>query len=407
VCCPIHDSFRVQQVAGMFDVPLQEKATERFQVELPTEDANWQIGLVVGPSGSGKSTVARHAFADELYEEQSWATERAVIDCFGELPVRNVVELFTAVGFGSPPSWIKPYHVLSCGERFRCDLARALGRVQGSGFGVQADPLNPEPRTLNPLVVYDEFTSVVDRTVAKVCSAAIAKGIRRGHLPCRFVAVTCHYDVAEWLEPDWVLDMATCELRKRPAIGQECSGFGVQGSGQSAEPRTLNPEPWFRRPTIELAIHRSRVAAWQLFKRHHYLTARIAPQARCYLTTWEGVPVNFCATLPVIAKRNHRRFTRIVTLPDFQGLGIGMRAMAAVAELHRAEGFRINVTSSHPALVRHCKRSPLWKAVAVKKSGTNVSATTRFPQYRSSAGRAVVSFEYVGDERACHGDRGV
>ncbi len=108
------------------------------------------------------------------------------------------------------------------------------------------------------------------------------------------------------------------------------------------------------------------------------------------------MPVNFSATLPVITKRNHRRFTRIVTLPDFQGLGIGMRTMAAVAALHRAEGLRINVTSSHPSLVRHCKRSPLWKAVTVKKSGTNPSATTTFPQYRSSAGRAVVSFEYVG-----------
>jgi GNAT superfamily N-acetyltransferase len=216
--------------------------------------------------------------------------------------------------------------------------------------------------------VFDEFTSVVDRTVAKVCSAAIAKGIRRGHLPCRFVAVTCHYDVAEWLEPDWVLDMATQTLSRRR----------------------------LRRPTIELEVHRCRVAAWELFKCHHYLTSGIAPQARCYLTTWEGVPVNFCATLPVITKRNHRRFTRIVTLPDFQGLGIGMRAMAAVAELHRAEGFRINVTSSHPALVRHCKQSPLWKAVTVKKTGGNPPAKTKFPQYRSSAGRAVVSFEYLG-----------
>ena len=132
VSCPIHDSFRVQQVAGMFDVPLAEKSTERFEVELPTDDANWQIGLVVGPSGSGKSTVARHAFADELHQETTWSADRAVIDCFGDLSVRNVVELFTAVGFGSPPSWVKPYHVLSCGERFRCDLARALGKSLSS-----------------------------------------------------------------------------------------------------------------------------------------------------------------------------------------------------------------------------------------------------------------------------------
>ncbi len=56
--CPIHDSFRVQQVAGMFDVPLTEKSRERFQVELPTREDEWQIGLIVGPSGSGKSTIA-------------------------------------------------------------------------------------------------------------------------------------------------------------------------------------------------------------------------------------------------------------------------------------------------------------------------------------------------------------
>src|SRR5262245_32211205 len=180
VSCPIHDSFRVQQVAGMFDVPLAEKASERFEVELPTESTDWQIGLIVGPSGSGKSTVARAAFERELYQASEWPSDRAVIDSFGDLPVRKIIELFTAVGFGSPPSWIKPYHVLSCGEQFRCDLARALSRAH--------------PATLNPLVAYDEFTSVVDRTVAKVCSSAIAKGIRRGHIACRFVAVTCHYD---------------------------------------------------------------------------------------------------------------------------------------------------------------------------------------------------------------------
>ena len=35
VSCPVYDSFRVQQVAGMFDVPLAEKATERFEVDVP------------------------------------------------------------------------------------------------------------------------------------------------------------------------------------------------------------------------------------------------------------------------------------------------------------------------------------------------------------------------------------
>jgi GNAT superfamily N-acetyltransferase len=108
--------------------------------------------------------------------------------------------------------------------------------------------------------------------------------------------------------------------------------------------------------------------------------------------------VNFCATVPVITRKNHRRFTRIVTLPDYQGIGIGMRAVAAVAELHRAEGHRINVTSSHPALIGHCRRSTLWRTVNVKKPGGS-PRSARFPAYRSAAGRAVVSFEYLGAER--------
>ncbi len=360
VSCPVYDSFRVQQVAGMFDVPLEDKCTENFAVELPERDEPWQVGLIVGPSGSGKSTIARQHFSSELYHGADWPVDKAVVDCFGELPVRRVIELFTAVGFSSPPSWVKPYQVLSCGERFRCDLARALSIAEFESPG--------SSQSSKPLVVFDEFTSVVDRNVAKASSTAIAKGIRQGNIPCRFVAVTCHYDVAKWLEADWVLDMATGRLDRRR----------------------------LRRPSIHVEIHRTGLAAWKLFARHHYLSDSLAIGARCYLATWQGEPVAFCATLPVITKKGHRRFTRIVTLPDYQGMGIGMRVVAAVASLHRQEGLRINVTSSHPGLIRHCRYSDQWKTVNVKKTGSSRGGTSRFKQYRSSAGRAVVSFEYVG-----------
>ncbi len=375
--CTVFDSFRVQQVAGMFDVPLEEKSQERFSVELPDEDESWQVGLIVGPSGSGKSTVAREFFADDLYRQAEWPEDRAVIDCFNDLPVRKVTELFTAVGFGSAPAWVKPYQVLSCGEQFRCDLAKALGK------GASCEAIGASRKTLDartsaqqlassaPVVVFDEYTSVVDRQVAKACSMAIAKGIRRGNLPCKFVAVTCHYDVAEWLEADWVLDMATGTLQRRH----------------------------LRRPPIELEIRRCRLAAWELFARHHYLTGSLGAGSRCYLATWQGEPVTFVATLPVIAKKNHRRFSRIVTLPDYQGMGIGMKVVAAVAELHRNEGHRINVTSSHPALIRHCKNSELWKAVNVKKTGSTSPRAGGIPAYRSSKGRAVVSFEFMGTKQ--------
>lgn len=416
ISCPIRDSFRVQQVAGMFDVPIAARAKERFRVELPDLSESWRIGLIVGPSGSGKSTVARHAFgktsalgmasqapgdtADSpettigarCATHERWPVDRAVVDAFGDLPVRRVVELFTAVGFGSPPSWIKPYRVLSGGEQFRCDLARALGtaismsekvRREGAGAGLPASARESSDTAAESqtIVVFDEFTSVVDRTVAKVCSATIAKGVRSGRLPCRFVAVSCHDDIVEWLEPDWVLDMATCTLQRRRLR---------RGDASAAGQRRLGP-----RPPIELEIYRCRHEAWKLFKRHHYLNDDLARQARCYLATWEGVAVNFCATLPMLGKRGRRRFTRIVTLPDFQGIGIGMRAMEAVAALHRAEGLRTSVTSAHPALIAHCQRSTLWRTTGVKRAG-NSRPGAKYGHYRAATGRATVSFEYLG-----------
>jgi len=90
VSCPIKNSFRVQQIAGLFDVPLSERACESFSVELPSLDEPWQIGVIVGPSGSGKPTVARAAYGDAVYQRSDWPRDRAVIDCFGDAPTKQI-----------------------------------------------------------------------------------------------------------------------------------------------------------------------------------------------------------------------------------------------------------------------------------------------------------------------------
>jgi ABC-type ATPase with predicted acetyltransferase domain len=63
------------------------------------------------------------------------------------------------------------------------------------------------------LIVFDEFTSVVDREIAKIASFAISKSIRRSNK--QFIAVTCQYDVEDWLEPDWVLYTDTMKFQLR------------------------------------------------------------------------------------------------------------------------------------------------------------------------------------------------
>jgi len=334
----------------MFDVPLAAEQTERFTAELPGLEEPWEIGLVVGPSGSGKSTIATQQWPKAYTVARSWPENRAVIDGFAAGTIKQISGMLTAVGFSSPRSWIKPYRVLSTGERFRCDLARAI--LEGGD-----------------LVVFDEFTSVVDRTVAKIGSAAVAKAIRS--LGRRFVAVSCHYDIAAWLEPDWLLDM----------------------QGQVLQRRRL------RRPAIHLDLYRSSAAAWPLFAEHHYLSGGLNRTAQCYLGFIDQQPAAFCAVLPMIGFAGRRRVSRIVVHPDFQGVGVGHAVLNAVAAMYP----RMSITTGHPAVITALRNDPKWKCTSVAKAGhADQKKAIGRQSFRggaigtSSSGRAVCSFEFGG-----------
>lgn len=168
---------RVKQLEGMFDVPPSKRSEQRWQVNLPLEDRPWAVGLIVGPSGCGKSTIAREAFGPALVAGFDWPVDKAIVDAFpAKMGIKDVTGLLSSVGFSSPPSWLRPFRCLSNGEQFRVTIARALAE-------------QPE------LAVIDEFTSVVDRTVAKIASTAIAKAVRRSKR--RLIAVSCHYDIVD------------------------------------------------------------------------------------------------------------------------------------------------------------------------------------------------------------------
>ena len=193
------ESFRAQSVAGSFtlnDVKLQK----HFKGSLPIEGDDWQIGVIVGRSGSGKTSIAKRLFPD-AYTAAFGYTSKCILDDFPEeIETSELTRLLCSVGFASPPDWLKSYSCLSQGEKMRVDIARAL-----------CLPKN--------LTVFDEFTSVVDREVAKITSYAISKAIRR-QKDKKFVAVTCHYDVVDWLDPDWVFCTDTMEFDRKKEVGR-------------------------------------------------------------------------------------------------------------------------------------------------------------------------------------------
>lgn len=297
---------RAAQLEGMFDVPEAKKQTVSFHFEAPFDERDWQIGLIVGPSGAGKSSVARYLFGDSIVAGYDWHPSRSLVDSFDKAhSIRDITAALSSVGFSSPPSWLKPFRVLSNGEQFRANLARAIMDER-------------------ELIAIDEFTSVIDRTVAQIGCAATAKSIRR-HPSKKFVAISCHDDIVDWLCPDWILE---------PHVGRFT--WGLQR----------------RRPPIELEIRRVRHSTWSLFAPHHYLTSELATAARCFGAFWRGRIVAFVAWLPFVGRlsgtKQAKRVHRTVVLPDYQGVGIGRAIVDVTAAAWSALEFRGFLSTSHP-----------------------------------------------------------
>lgn len=352
--CPIERTPRVLQLEGMFDVPPAKRSELTWSAELPIEKRDWNIGLIVGPSGCGKTTIARELFPEAIVDDGfQWPRGKALIDGFPRnMPVKEITLLLSSVGFSSPPSWLRPFHVLSNGEQFRATIARALAE--------QPD-----------LVVVDEFTSVVDRQVAQIGSAAIAKAVRRRG--SRFIGVSCHHDIADWLSPDWMFEPATGQFTWRDAA--------VSGP--------------FRRPSIKLTISRVHRSAWNLFRHHHYLDHAISKAARCFLGCVDGSPAAFTAVISFPHPRAPSwREHRTVCLPDFQGVGIGNTMSEFVASLFSATGKRYISTTSNPAMIQHRARSPKWN---MHRPPSMINPPGRAAQIRTnSCGRVTAGFEYIG-----------
>src|SRR5258708_2244032 len=119
-------TFRTQKIAGMFDVPVTEKLSKRWDVNLPIEERSWQIGLITGASGSGKTTLAKKIFGDNLHKGFTWPHSSLMDDFPESLDVKTITETMSHVGFSSPPAWLLPYSALSNGQMFRVELARCL-----------------------------------------------------------------------------------------------------------------------------------------------------------------------------------------------------------------------------------------------------------------------------------------
>jgi GNAT superfamily N-acetyltransferase len=348
---------RVKQLSGMFDAPIGEKLSHQWDGAIPLDERDWNVGLIVGPSGAGKSTIADQLFGRR--EAFAWKAPSLIDDFADGLTIGEITTACSAVGFNTIPSWAKPHDVLSTGEKFRVEVARHLLET-------------PDP------IVVDEFTSVVDRQVAKIGSHAVQKIVRRDAR--KFIAVTCHYDVIDWLQPDWMLEPATMAFQWR----------SLQ-----------------RRPALNVEIARVDHSAWQLLAPFHYLTAELHRSAACFVLfvgpPGAGVPAAFGAMLhrPHARVDNIKALSRLVTLPDYQGLGLAFVLSDHLGAAYKALRCRYHTYPAHPALVRGFDKSPNYALIKQPGKfstplGKTSSMGTSLRGRVNMGGRPCAVFEYCG-----------
>lgn len=206
--CENFTSFRAEKVKSLFNA--ENGHFWEHTADLPIEGDDWQIGLIVGPSGSGKTSIGKQLWngIGITNLSENWAENLPIVEAISpEKSMNEVTAALSAVGLGDVPAWLRPFKVLSNGEQFRAGLARLICEAPDKA-------------------IIDEFTSVVDRQIAKIGTSAFAKSFRKNKGK-QIVLLSCHYDIIDWLQPDWVYDTREGVVRKKSvAVPLSSSIFG-------------------------------------------------------------------------------------------------------------------------------------------------------------------------------------
>lgn len=178
----------IQYITDKFDLNLGDLS----ELQIPLINLNelnsfeWNIGLICGESGSGKSTILKEQFGETI--KPTYNNSLPVISQFPQLSPEDSCVILESVGLSSVPVWLRKPNQLSVGERARLDLGWLLVNSQKDN-----------------IILVDEFTSVINRETAKSLAYCLQRYVKENNL--KVVVSSCHFDIIEFLEPDWIFNL--------------------------------------------------------------------------------------------------------------------------------------------------------------------------------------------------------
>lgn len=360
----VSKTFRCVKAANSLDIDSEKKSIHHFEVDAELE-APFSIGLIVGASGSGKTSLAHHIYGEECFKTLL-DPALPVIDQFPEaFAYDECASMLSGVGLTAVPCWIRPAYTLSNGQRARAECALQMA-AQATGT-----------------TVIDEWTSVVDRTVAKVMSHCVQKHARKTGK--RIVLLSCHYDVIDWLNPDWVIDCNKQTFTDRRSLCRE-----------------------FRRDEkLEFGLREIDRTSWKYFSRYHYLTDSVPGGIVRFYGVFSGIEqIGFQCFANYVPRRagmtTQMHSNRTVIHPDYAGFGLGIKVINATSLLMTRKGYDVRAKFSSTPVYLAMKRQPAWQLLNVMRStpeaGGNMDRKTGFRQHVKTYSFSFVPSRY--DPRA-------
>lgn len=361
---PVDKSFRCKLAADSLDIDVNKKSVHHLKIDNVQIPEDWNIGIIYGASGSGKTTLAKKMFGEDVFESPLKG-ELPIINQLPEaLPYDECARLLNGIGLNSVPCWIRPVYTLSNGQRARAEAVLLMCQDK-------------------EIVCIDEWTSVVDRNVAKAMSHCIQKFAKAQKK--KIILLTCHYDIIEWLKPDWLID-----CNKQEFVLPKSKDFFFEG-----------------RDKIQIDIRPADKASWKYFSKYHYLSEKLPKgQIYCFGVFIGENQIGFqCFAQyvpPVKGRKKIFHSNRTVIHPDYQGFGIGIKVISLTSQyMVDTYDYKVMAKFSSTPVYKAMIKQPDWKFLKVVRTmgkmhqgGTMSKRVGTFREY----GATSYSFEFTGQK---------
>ena len=145
------------------------------------------------------------------------------------------------------------------------------------------------------------------------------------------------------------------------------------------------------RPPIVLEIRSYSRGLWKYFRDYHYLNKQLYNQCECYTALYNKKPVAFIAMAKNFGAHYFYRVSRVVVLPDYQGIGVATAFLNWIGSYYTKVGKKpIYIVTSNPQLVKN--RNMHWR---LQRLGHASGHTFKGLRKSVSKNRITATLKYV------------